>query len=250
MQPTTAPPLTAGQLPTAGNTTQTRKVLKSLGYVLAGALLVVMAKELDFAGVMERGLSAIEGLGFWAPVLFILLYVVATVFFIPASALTLGAGAVFGVGLGTAYVSVASTAGAALAFLVGRHFARERVASKLVGNKRFTAVDEAVAQDGWKIVALTRLSPIFPFGPLNYAFGLTKVKFGHYVLASWVGMLPGTLMYVYFGSLGQAVAGAQGRTPGQWAVLLVGLLATVAVTIFVTRIAKRALAQRMGEGQA
>jgi uncharacterized membrane protein YdjX (TVP38/TMEM64 family) len=94
-------------------------------------------------------------------------------------------------------------------------------------------------------VGLTRLSPVFPFTLLNYAFGLTRVKLSHYVLASWIGMMPGTVMYVYLGSLAKAATGERTRTTGEWALYGVGLLATVAVTIFVTRIAKQALAKKI-----
>jgi uncharacterized membrane protein YdjX (TVP38/TMEM64 family) len=176
------------------------------------------------------------------------MYILASVFMLPGSVLTLGAGAVFGVMKGSAIVSVASTLGATAAFLVGRHLARERVARMIAGNERFLAIDEAVGREGWKIVGLTRLSPVFPFNLLNYAYGITKVRLRDYFLASWVGMLPGTLMYVYLGSLAGSLAtlGRQGagRTPAQWALYAVGLLATVAVTVFVTRIARAALAQR------
>ncbi|RME03124.1 MAG: TVP38/TMEM64 family protein, partial [Deltaproteobacteria bacterium] len=169
---------------------------------------------------------------------------------IPGSLLTLGAGAVFGVVKGTIYVSIGSTLGAVLAFLVGRHLARGWVAEKIAGNEKFEAIDEAVGREGWKIVLLTRLSPIFPFNLLNYAYGVTRVSLRHYFLASWIGMLPGTLMYVYLGSLAGDLAtlgaGTGTKTPAQWGLTLVGLAATVAVTIYVTRIARRALAEKVG----
>jgi uncharacterized membrane protein YdjX (TVP38/TMEM64 family) len=157
--------------------------------------------------------------------------------------LTLGAGAVFGVVWGSIYVSVAATLGATCAFLVGRYLARDAIARKIEGNERFAAIDKAVENEGWKIVGLTRLSPVFPFTLLNYAFGITRVKLGHYILASWIGMMPGTVMYVYLGSLANAASGERTRTTGEWMLYGVGLLATVAVTIFVTRLAKKALAK-------
>ena len=156
--------------------------------------------------------------------------------------MTLGAGAVFGVVWGSIYVSIAATLGATCAFLVGRYLARNAVARKIEGNERFAAIDRAVANQGWKIVGLTRLSPVFPFTLLNYAFGITRVKLAHYVLASWIGMMPGTVMYVYLGSLAKAASGERTRTTGEWVLYGVGLLATVVVTVFVTRIAKKALA--------
>jgi len=148
----------------------------------------------------------------------------------------------FGVAWGSVYVSIGATLGATAAFLVGRYFARAWVTAKIEGSEKFAAIDRAVGDEGWKIVGLTRLSPVFPFTLLNYAFGLTRVRLRDYVLASWIGMLPGTVMYVYLGSL--ARAGAHQRTPGEWALYALGLAATVAVTVIITRIARRALAKR------
>ena len=153
----------------------------------------------------------------------------------------------FGVAWGSIYVSIGSTLGATCAFLVGRYLARNAIARRIEGNERFAAIDKAVANEGWKIVGLTRLSPVFPFTLLNYAFGLTQVKLRDYVLASWIGMMPGTVMYVYLGSLAKAASGERTRTTGEWVLYGVGLLATIVVTVFVTRIAKRALAKRISE---
>jgi uncharacterized membrane protein YdjX (TVP38/TMEM64 family) len=179
-------------------------------------------------------------------VIFVGLYVVATVLFVPGSVLTLGAGAVFGVALGSVCVSISATLGATAAFLVGRYLARDTIARKIEKHEKFATIDRAVADEGWKIVLLTRLSPVFPFTLLNYAFGLTRVKLSHYVLASWLGMIPGTVMYVYLGSLINVGAGHRQRTTGEWILYGVGLLATVTVTVFVTRLAKRALAKKIG----
>ncbi|MBX3732486.1 MAG: TVP38/TMEM64 family protein [Verrucomicrobiae bacterium] len=195
--------------------------------------------------VLRHGLEAVQRLGPWGPVLFIGIYVVATVLFVPGSALTLGAGALFGVVWGSVYVSAGSTLGATGAFLLGRYMARDAIARRLEGDARFAAVDRAVAAEGWKIVGLTRLSPIFPFNLLNYAFGLTRVRLGPFVLASWIGMMPGTVLYVYLGSLAQAAVGTRERTPMEWALYGVGLMATVTVTVLITRIARRALARRL-----
>ena len=199
--------------------------------------------------LLRRSLDWVAGLGPAGVIAFIAIYVLACVFMLPGSVLTLGAGAVFGVVKGSVICSVAATPGATAAFLVGRYLARDRVAKMIEGNERFRAIDEAVGREGWKIVGLTRLSPVFPFNLLNYAYGITRVSLRDYVLASWIGMLPGGVMYVYLGSLAGSLAtlGRQGagRTPAQWALYGVGLLATVAVTVFVTRIARTALAQRV-----
>lgn len=122
-------------------------------------------------------------------------------FFLPGSILTLGAGFAYGVGLGTAVVWVGANLGATLAFVFGRTLARGWVAARVEGNPRFAAIDRAVGREGLKIVLHARLSPIFPFNLLNYVFGLTQVSLRDYVLGSLVGMLPGTILYVYLGSL-------------------------------------------------
>ena len=214
-----------------------------IALVAIAAAVVAAFFFFDVRAILRETLAWIDGLGAWGPVLFILIYIAATVLFVPGSALTLGAGALFGVALGSALVSVGATLGATAAFLVGRYLARDWVAKKIEGNTAFAAIDHAVANEGWKIVGLTRLSPAFPFTLLNYAFGLTRVSLRDYVLASWIGMMPGTVMYVYVGSLAHA-AGDRQRTPGEWALLGVGLLATIAVTVFVTRLARAALAKR------
>jgi uncharacterized membrane protein YdjX (TVP38/TMEM64 family) len=188
----------------------------------------------------------VAGLGLLGPAVFVLGYAAAVIAFVPGSALTLAAGAIFGIGAGTLYVFIAAVLGSAGAFLVARYFARAAIERRIAGNARFAAVDRAVAEQGRRIVFLLRLSPVFPFTLLNYALGLTRVRFGDYLVAS-VGMLPGTLMYVYLGAAGAeaaaAAGGAAARSGGEWALLALGLAATVAVTVLVTRVARRALAE-------
>ena len=215
---------------------------------VAVAALLGAGYYFDLPSHLKQVLDWISGLGPWGPIIFIALYIVVTVLFLPGSILTLGAGVVFGVVRGSIFVSIAATLGATSAFLVGRYLARDWVAKKIEGNEKFAAIDQAVAEEGWKIVGLTRLSPIFPFNLLNYAFSITKVSLRDFFFASWIGMMPGTVMYVYIGSLAGDLAtlGAEGRTrtAGEWALYLVGLLATVAVTVYVTKVARRALEQR------
>ena len=215
-------------------------------YAVAGVLIVLALKYFHVQDLLKAALDWIGELGPWGPVIFVGLYVVATVLFVPGSVLTLGAGAVFGVVLGSVCVSISATLGATAAFLVGRYLARDAIARKIEKNEKFATIDRAVADEGWKIVLLTRLSPVFPFTLLNYAFGLTRVKLWHYVLASWIGMIPGTVMYVYLGSLVNLGAGHRQRTTGEWILYGVGLLATVTVTVFVTRLARNALAKKIG----
>jgi pyruvate/2-oxoglutarate dehydrogenase complex dihydrolipoamide dehydrogenase (E3) component/uncharacterized membrane protein YdjX (TVP38/TMEM64 family) len=218
-------------------------------YAVAGVLIVMALKYFHVQDLLKSALDWIGKFGPWGPVIFVGLYVVATVLFVPGSVLTLGAGAVFGVVLGSVCVSISATFGATAAFLVGRYLARDAIARKIEKNETFATIDRAVADEGWKIVLLTRLSPVFPFTLLNYAFGLTRVKLSHYVLASWLGMIPGTVMYVYLGSLVNVGAGHRQRTTGEWVLYGVGLLATVIVTVFVTRVARRALAKKIGSNK-
>ena len=178
---------------------------------------------------------------------FVALYVAGCVAFIPGSALTLGAGAAFGLWKGFVLVSIASTLGACAAMLVGRYFLRDWVSRKLERFPVFGAVRRAVAAEGWKVVGLTRLSPVLPFTLLNYAYGLTDVPLGEYALASWIGMMPGTLLFVYLGAAAGEAArgGTHARSPLEWALFAAGLAATALAAWLVGRKAKAELAKRV-----
>ena len=217
--------------------------------------LIIAAKQFGITEYINSALQStlqwIESLGFWGPVAFIIIYIVAAVLLISGAILTLGAGVLFGVVKGSIFVSIASTLAATAAFIIGRYLARGWVAKQIESQPKFKAIDAAVAKEGWKIVGLTRLSPIFPFVFLNYAFGITQVSLRDYVLASWIGMMPGTVMYVYIGSLAGDIAtlgaGAEQPSSIQWAIRIVGFIATVVVTVYVTKIAKKALDSQINE---
>jgi len=215
---------------------------------VAGALLFFGR---SLAGQIPSFAAWVEGLGPWGPVAFIVGYAVATVVFVPGSALTLLGGAVFGLVRGTLYVFAGALLGTILAFLAARYLVRPAVERRVASNPRFARLDEAIGDQGRKIVFLLRLSPVIPFNLLNYALGVTRVRLADYVLAS-VGMIPGTILYVYYGKVAGEVAAAAGgsgaeRGTGYYAVLALGLAATVAVTVIVTRMARRALAARTGD---
>lgn len=214
-----------------------------LKIALAVAALVAVVVGVKFLPVDQwtRSLQVwVESLGWWGPIAFAAIYVLMALLLIPASALTIAAGVIFGLAGGFVLVSIASTTAAAVALLIARYAAREKVAGLAASNAKFAAVDRAVAQGGWKIVAMLRLSPAVPFNLLNYMLGLTSIPFGRCVLTSWIAMMPGTLLYVYLGYLGRSTAGG-GKSPLEWALLAVGLLATVAVTVYLTKLAKREL---------
>jgi uncharacterized membrane protein YdjX (TVP38/TMEM64 family) len=216
--------------------------------VLAAAGVVAALFAASRVLPLERWITSfqrwVEGLGAWAPVIYGAVYVAATLLLVPGALLTIGAGLVFGVVRAALLVLASATIAAALAFLVARHLARGRVERWAGAHPRFRAIDAAIREQGWKVVALLRLSPLVPFSLSNYLYGLTAVAFWPYVLSSALAMIPGTLLYVSLGAAGRAVATRQGRSPLEWALLGVGLLATAAATLLVGRAARRELQRR------
>ncbi|HYB13582.1 MAG TPA: TVP38/TMEM64 family protein [Myxococcota bacterium] len=214
------------------------------------ALVLLFAVGKTVGGYVPRFAAWVNSLGSVGALVFVLGYASAVVAFVPGSLPSLFGGAIFGLAKGVALVFVAATLGASLAFLVSRHLVRALIERRIADNPRFVAIDRAIEKEGLRIVFLLRLSPVFPFSLLNYALGLTRVRFRDYVLAS-VGMLPGTLLYVYYGhvlGLAAALAGgiAHDRGAADYGLLALGLAATIVVTTLVTRIARRALAEATG----
>ena len=203
----------------------------------------------EFATSLATFAAWIQGLGAWGPVTFIAGYVAACLVFAPGWILTLAAGALFGLWRGVLYVTIGAVLGSAAAFLVARYLARGFVEKRLAGNPKFAAIDQAIAREGLKIVLLLRLSPIFPFNLLNYALGLTHVSFRDYLIGS-IGMLPGTVLYVYYGTaignLAEIASGTRPQGSAGKVLLLAGLAATILVTIVITRAARKALARATG----
>ncbi len=223
-----------------------RLALPALLAVAVAALVVLLPLGEWTVALVAR----VEGFGPWAGVILGALWVPAAILLVPGSLITLGTGFLLGLGWGLVTVSIGSTLGALAAFLVGRTLARERVRAWIADRPRFRAVDRAIGTGGTRIVLLTRLSPLFPYNFQNYAFALTGIRLRDYALGSWIGMLPGTLLYVYLGSTAQALAsiGAGDRRRGalEWVAFGVGLLATAAVTWIVTRRATAILEERTG----
>jgi uncharacterized membrane protein YdjX (TVP38/TMEM64 family) len=229
-------PAVNDQVTESGKSGQLKLVL-IVGLILG---LLVASRFVDIPGALKGALDWIEGLGVLGMVVFVVLYIVACIFVLPGPALTLGAGAIYGLPIGFALVSVGSTLGASCTFVIGRYFARDWVEAKVSSNKTFSLIDEAVAQQGWKIVFLTRLTPLIPFNIQNYGYGLTKVSLLPYAVASWIGMMPGTVLFTYVGTLGGEAAGGDSSV-ASWVMRGVALVATILVTVVITRIAKRAL---------
>lgn len=199
--------------------------------------------------------SYVRSLGAIGPVVVVLAYVICTVLFIPGSAITVGAGTLFGLKTGFIVVVLGANLGALCSFLLARSFLREKVAAWAAANPKFRSLDQAIGRQGFKMVLLTRLSPVFPFVLLNYFLGLTAVRTGAYVIANLIGMLPATFLFVYVGAAARdALAGQPDASAGFYQQVLkyVGLAATIAIVVIVTRIARKALreAERAQEGSA
>ncbi len=221
--------------------------LKLLLLAIIIATTIIAAKALNIQS-LQQSLIWVKNLGKLGAIAFIIIYNLATILFIPGSVLTLGGGVLFGVFWGSIYVFIAATFGATFAFLIGRYLSRDWVCKQIAKYPKFQAIDRAIAREGWKIVFLTRLSPLFPFNLLNYALGITQVSLKDYILGS-IGMFPGTVMYVYIGSLAGDIAMIGTQKPNnpilEWTVRIIGFVATVAVTVYVTRIARKALEEEL-----
>lgn len=228
-----------------------RAFFRVLGLILLAGTAVLAVTFLPLKDWVAVFLAWIRGFGAAGAVVFALAYVAGTVLLLPGTALTAASGLLYGPIVGVLIVSPASVAGATLAFLIGRYFARGWVESKLTKYPRFSAIDRAIERRSFKVVLLLRLQPVFlPFAVLNYALGVTSVRLRDYVLASWLGMLPATILYVYLGSAVHNLSDlTQGRLPeaGMWGHLLFwgGLVATVVLVVFAGRIARNALQREL-----
>ncbi|MEG4963846.1 MULTISPECIES: TVP38/TMEM64 family protein [unclassified Microcoleus] len=225
-----------------------KRILLLFSLATLFGILILATRSFYVQEFLRNVLIQIEHLGAWGPVAFIVTYNLATVLFIPGSVLTLGGGVIFGLWWGSVYVFVAASLGATFAFLIGRYLSRDRMIKSMQAYPKFKALDRAVSKQGFKIVFLTRLCPLFPFNLLNYALGITQVSLKDYVLGS-SGMIPGTVMYVYSGSLVGNIAAIctvnQPANPqseaARWLINVISFTAAVAVTFSLSRIARKAL---------
>ena len=205
--------------------------------LLAALLLRRLSSELSVPEVQ----GWVEAQGAFGMVWFGAAYAVAALLFVPGAALTLVAGAVFGLGRGMIVVSIASSVADGTAFLIGRYLARDAVAHLARRYRRFAVLDAAIAEGGWRVVALLRLSPTVPYSASNYLYGLTGISFLPYWVTTWAFTLPGTFAYVYLGYVGAVTLNQDGRAPLEWGLLIVGLVATLAAAVYLAILARRAL---------
>jgi uncharacterized membrane protein YdjX (TVP38/TMEM64 family) len=210
------------------------KVVVAIAVVIA---LVILVRTLPVAEWLEQFKAWVQGRGALGYVLYGLVYVVCCVLIVPALALTLGSGAIFGF-IGGAIVNViAATAGATLAFLLARSVLRHRVERMTANNPKFRELDRAITNEGTKIMWLVRLSGFPPFTWVNYAFGLTGIGLGSFILTTFFGIIPGTLAFTYAGAAGaQALSGDGNRIA-----LIVTAIGAVLVSVFIARVATKAI---------
>lgn len=194
--------------------------------------------------LFQHALSIIEGLGPFGPLVFVIFCVLATLIFVPNPVLALAAGALFGIPIGFVLISISSTLSAAGVFLVGRFLSRKWVIKKIALSEKTKALDDAVTKDGWKMVALLRQTAVVPFSIMNYALGLSKITFKRYVLATWIGMMPGLMLYVYLGSIaGEIALERYNRQKNmlEWIFFAFGLIVTIGIGIYAAKRVKKIL---------
>ena len=223
-------------------------------FALVAALLVLAGLGLPIREMAESIFGWIQGNPNISWLVFLGVYILATVLLLPGSVLTIGGGWIFGFVEGLVVVSLSSTLAASCSFLIGRYLARAWVEGKISQDSRYRSLDRAIGERGFFVVLLTRLSPLFPYNLLNYAWGISSVRLSRYVLASWMGMIPGTLLYVYLGAaasdISQLFSGASGEAVGQEWLFIVGLAATAVLVIFIARLATKNLNQVIENGNA
>ena len=228
-----------------------------MGLGLLALFILLATKGQEISALIENFNAWVEESGPLAPVVFLFGYALAVVAFVPGSLLTAAAGALFGLWQGTLVVFIGASLGACSAFLIARYVARDSIEARLGKHPKFRSVDHAIGREGLKITFLLRLSPVFPFTPLNYLLGLTQVSFRDYALACF-GMIPGTLLYVYLGKVAGEVISIAGdaasttanpsdKSPLEIAFLLFGLAVTVFITVYITRVARKALQEATGD---
>lgn len=221
------------------------RTLKAIVAIAIVAAFVVAIRAFPIALWLEQFKVWVQGMGILGYVLYVLVYMLCCVLLIPAFALTLGAGAIFGFVAGSIVVLLGATLGASLAFLLARTVLRHRVEKFVESHPKIAAVDKAIGREGVKLMLLCRLSGFPPFTWVNYGFGLTGVRFSHYVLTTLFGIIPGALAFSYAGAAGAAVATGQGNRIA----LIITAVGAVLVSLYIARIAMKAIRRAGVDGQ-
>jgi uncharacterized membrane protein YdjX (TVP38/TMEM64 family) len=206
-----------------------------------------LAWYLNRTGLLERTLEWIDSFGTAGMLLFVLIYILTCIFFVPSMIFTFSGGVLFGLWKGATLSLIGTGLGSLGAFLIGRYLAHDFVEKRFASNKEFSRLAHAAQKKGWKIVSLARLSPIFPFAIGNYAFGITRIPALHYLGASMLGTIPSTTVYTYIGTLVGSVAAlsveGRARTWQEWVFLAGGLVATLVLSYYLRRFAQKSLAE-------
>jgi uncharacterized membrane protein YdjX (TVP38/TMEM64 family) len=217
--------------------------------ILLVAAVIASRFFLPLEGYYQAYLHWVRGWGAWGAVCLALSYIPCCLLFLPSSLLTLGAGFSYGLVGGTLMSSLGLMLGSTAPFLVSRTVGRGWIERRIRRDPKLAAIDRMVGSQGFKIMLLIRLSPVFLFDLTSYALGLTEVRWGHYVLATWLGKLPESLLLVYIGAAAKNLAAGKVRVGAVEPILTaLGLVAAIAAVIFVTHLARRALREATGEG--
>ena len=215
-------------------------------WIIGAAVLAALVGTWFFLPLeswVETVADWIKDQGMWGVLLFMAAYVLGALMLVPGAAFSFMAGVVFGLGWGYPLALVSATLAGLAAFLVARYLVRGDVARMIEAHPNFKAVDKAIGEEGWKVVVLFRLSPLVPFVLQNYFFGMTEVRLSHFLAGTMMGILPGTLLNVYLGAFGKSALEGD-ASPLQWGFFAVGLIATIAATIFIARAAQGKLQAR------
>jgi len=213
-----------------------------IGLIAAALILFLLLPVMDWADDFNRSINHLERYGWWGVAAFVGIFTIATVLLMPSPILSLAGGVAFGFFQGFIGVSLGATLGAGAAFLIARYLAREKLRTMVVHRPKFIAIERAVSERGWKIVMLTRLSPVIPSNFQNYLYGLTSIRFSAFFVATWIGKIPTILMYIYLGAGGRAGLEAVGEgaaaNPWQPYMYALGFIATAGGAWYISRIAR------------
>lgn len=208
------------------------KLLKNISKAVVLVAVIVFAIWAKQSGFFESGLQAIHNLGAWSVPVFVVVYVLSCLLFFPSVVMTCGAGVLFPVPLGILLSLLGTALGSTAALLIGRYGLRSLIEKKAASNPQFQKLDSAILREGWKIILLVRLAPVFPFSIGNYLFGATSVSPWIYMATAFVGTIPSASVFVLIGHMTGSASGNHERQPIEWVLLGVGILATICLGIY------------------